>query len=202
MTSEARIMEETGLARRVGLLAEPVLEDMGFELVRVRISARDGCTVQIMAERPDGTMTVEDCADVSRALSALLDVEDPIEGEYQLEISSPGIDRPLVRRRDFERWAGHEAKIELAEMLEGRKRFRGILAGLSDDHVIVRAAPAGADAPAEHSLPLAMVAEARLVMTDALIEASLKAGKQAAKAQAREAAGAAPDDSQQQTFDA
>ena len=103
---------------------------LGFRLVRVTVSGRNGTTVQIMAERPDGTITVEDCADISRQLSPLLDAHDPITGHYTLEISSPGIDRPLARPSDFEAWAGHEAKIEMKELVAGRKRFRGVLKGL------------------------------------------------------------------------
>ena len=111
---EPRLIVEPGLAARVAAIAEPVLEGLGYRLVRVRVSGTDGCTVQIMAERPDGTMTVEDCEAVSRALSPVLDVDDPIDRAYRLEMSSPGIDRPLVRRSDFERYAGHVAKIEMA----------------------------------------------------------------------------------------
>lgn len=180
MASEPRIGVETGLARRVGVIAEPVLEDMGYDLVRVRVTGERGCTVQIMAERPDGTMTIDDCTRVSQALSALLDVEDPVEGEYNLEISSPGIDRPLVRRRDFARWAGYEAKIELGEPRDGRKRFRGVIAGLDGDAVRLNMQDAQG-AGQEVSLPLDLVAEARLVLSDALVGASLKAQKKAVR---------------------
>lgn len=179
---EARIVRETGLAGRIATLAEPVIGDLGYRLVRVRISGRDGCTVQIMAERPDGSMTIEDCTEVSRALSALLDVEDPVSGEYYLEVSSPGMDRPLVRASDFERWSGHEAKVELAEMLDGRKRFRGIVRGITGADVLLEIedkAAGGTGGPIVVRLPLEMIGEARLVMTDALIEAALKAHKKA-----------------------
>ena len=115
-----------------------MLSGLGYRLVRVRVSGTAGCTVQIMAERPDGTMAIEDCEAASRALSPVLDVEDPIEREYRLEMSSPGIDRPLVRRSDFERYAGHEVKIEMAVALEGRKRFRGILLGVEGDAARLR----------------------------------------------------------------
>src|SRR3954453_12973631 len=125
--SEPRLIAEQGIAARVAALSEPVLSGMGYRLVRVKISGLDGCTVQIMAERPDGTMTVEDCETVSRALSPVLDVADPIDRAYRLEISSPGMDRPLVRRSDFERYAGHLVKIEMAVPHQGRKRFRGTL---------------------------------------------------------------------------
>jgi ribosome maturation factor RimP len=169
---EPRIVRETGLAARVAAIAEPVARDLGFRLVRVKISGREGCTVQVMAERPDGEMNVDDCADLSRALSPALDVDDPIDRAYNLEVSSPGIDRPLVRRSDFERWAGHEAKIELAVALEGRKRFRGRIAGLEGD--MVRVAPLDAEAA---MVPLEDIAEARLVLTDELVTEALRASK-------------------------
>lgn len=172
---EPRIVRESGLAARVAAIAEPVARDLGFRLVRVKISGRDGCTVQVMAERPDGEMSVDDCADLSRALSPALDVEDPIDRAYNLEISSPGIDRPLVRRSDFERWAGHEAKIELAVALDGRKRFRGRIAGLDGETVRVALLdqPEGEVA----AVPLEDIAEARLVLTDELVTAALRANK-------------------------
>ena len=166
---EPRIVTETGLAARVASVAGPVARDLGYRLVRVTISGRDGCTVQVMAERPDGDMTVEDCAQLSRALSPALDVEDPIERAYRLEISSPGIDRPLVRRSDFVRWTGHEAKIELEVPLAGRKRFRGPVLGIDGDAVLVGLE--GAEEPAR--LPITDIADARLVLTDELIRAAL-----------------------------
>src|SRR5918993_1959682 len=132
---ERRFLIETGVAARVAAVVEPALADLGFRLVRVKVSGLNGCTVQIMAERPDGTMTVEDCEAVSRALSPVLDLEDPIERAYNLEISSPGIDRPLVRAGDFSRWAGYEAKVELAAPLSGRKRFRGVIRDVEGDTV-------------------------------------------------------------------
>ena len=127
---EPRLIVEQGIAARVAAVAEPVLLGIGYRLVRVRVSGLDGCTVQIMAERPDGAMAVEDCESVSRALSPVLDVADPIDRAYRLEVSSPGMDRPLVRRSDFERFAGHEVKIELSAPLAGRRRFRGLLSGM------------------------------------------------------------------------
>src|SRR3989440_9359711 len=130
---EPRLIAEQGIAARVAAISEPVLAGIGYRLVRVKISGLDGCTVQIMAERPDGTMMVEDCEAVSRALSPVLDVADPIERAYRLEISSPGIDRPLVRRSDFDRYANHEVKIEMAVLAGGRKRFRGLLLGTSGE---------------------------------------------------------------------
>src|SRR5687768_854913 len=132
-----RLITETGVAARVATIVEPVIADLGFRLVRVKVSSQNGCTVQIMAEREDGTMTVEDCEAVSRSVSPALDVEDPVGRAYHLELSSPGIDRPLVRRQDFERWAGHEAKIEMAVPVAGRKRFRGLIRGVEGEAVVL-----------------------------------------------------------------
>src|SRR5215467_1284728 len=129
-SNEPRLIVEPWLPARVAVISEPVIEQLGYRLVRVRVSSAEGCTVQIMAERPDGSMSVEDCETLSRALSPVLDVNDPIDRAYRLEISSPGIDRPLVRRSDFERHAGHLAKIEMTVAHHGRKRFRGTLGGV------------------------------------------------------------------------
>ena len=144
---EPRLIIEPGRAARVAALAEPVLAGLGYRLVRVRVSGSAGCTVQIMAERPDGSMAIEDCEAASRALSPVLDAADPIEGAYRLELSSPGIDRPLVRRSDFERYAGHVAHVEMAAPVEGRKRFRGVLLGVEGDHVRLRSEAAVAENP-------------------------------------------------------
>src|SRR5207249_7144767 len=133
LLAEPRLVVEPGAAARVAAVAGPVLQGMGYRLVRIKISADAGCTVQIMAERPDGTMQIEDCEAISRALSPVLDVADPIERAYRLEISSPGIDRPLVRRSDFERFVSHRIKVELAVPLVGRRRFRGLLLGADGD---------------------------------------------------------------------
>src|SRR5436190_17770008 len=122
--AEPRLITEQGIAARVAAIATPVLTGLGYRLVRVRVSGTSGITVQIMAERPDGSMAIEDCEAASRALSPVFDAEDPIEREYRLEVSSPGIDRPLVRHSDFERYAGHEAQIEMSVGIDGRKRFR------------------------------------------------------------------------------
>jgi ribosome maturation factor RimP len=176
-TTEPRLVAETGLAARVGAIAEPVLEGLGYRLVRVRVSGSAGCTIQIMAEKPDGTMAIEDCEAASRALSPVLDVADPVEGTYRLEISSPGIDRPLVRRSDFERNTGHVVKVETAVAVDGRRRFRGVLVGLDGDAARVRSEETGEDS----LLPLDDIAEARLVLTDALIAESLRRGKQQAR---------------------
>jgi ribosome maturation factor RimP len=127
-----RFIRESGKAAEIAELVEPVLEDMGFRLVRVAVSKRDGGTIQIMADRASGVVNIDDCADISRRLSPLLDTHDPLEGRYFLEVSSPGIDRILVRPSDFEDWSGYEAKIELKEAIEGRRRFRGIIEGYAD----------------------------------------------------------------------
>ena len=135
LLAEPRLVTEPGMAARVSAVAGPVLQGMGYRLVRIKVSGEQGCTVQIMAERPDGTMLIEDCEAISKALSPVLDVADPIDKAYRLEISSPGIDRPLVRRSDFERYAGYLVKIEMAVPHQGRKRFRGILGGVEGDAV-------------------------------------------------------------------
>lgn len=176
---EARIVTEQGLDARVAAIVEPVIEDLGYRLVRTKISAANGCTLQIMAERPDGTMTVEDCETVSRAVSPALDVEDPINRAYHLEVSSPGIDRPLVRESDFVRWSGHEVKIEMTVLQAGRKRFRGQLLGAEAGVAKVRLPDVKADEEDTVSLQIAEIGEAKLVLTDDLITAALKAEKAA-----------------------
>src|SRR6201986_2070530 len=138
LLAEPRLVVEPGVAARVAAVAAPVLQGMGYRLVRIKISGDAGCTVQIMAERPDGTMQIEDCEAISKALLPGLDIGDPIERAYRLEISSPGIDRPLVRRSDFERYTGHLVKVEMAVAHEGRKRFRGMLDGVEGDALRVR----------------------------------------------------------------
>ncbi len=184
--AERRLIVETGVAARVAAIAEPVLDTLGLRLVRVRVSGADGCTVQIMAERPDGTMSIDDCEAASRALSPVFDETDPIDREYRLEMSSPGIDRPLVRRSDFERYAGHVMKVEMAVAAAGRKRFRGTLLGTEGESAKLRLDDAKESEkqgePAEVLLPIEDMAEARLVLTDALIAESLRRGKQAERA--------------------
>jgi ribosome maturation factor RimP len=173
---EKRLLIEPGRAARVAALAEPVLASLGYRLVRVRISGLAGCTVQIMAERPDGTMSIEDCETASRALSPVLDAADPIESAYQLEVSSPGIDRPLVRRSDFDRYAGHTAQVEMTAPIEGRRRFRGQLVGTDGDCVRLRSNDTPADS-AEILLRIDDMMEARLVLTDALLAEALRRSK-------------------------
>ncbi|MGU3540104.1 ribosome maturation factor RimP [Methylobacterium sp. A54F] len=177
-TSEKRLTTETGVAARVARAIEGAIEGLGFRLVRVKVSTASGCTVQIMAERPDGTMSIDECEAVSRAISPLLDLDDPVGTAYYLEISSPGIDRPLVRVSDFERWAGYEAKVELAVPLEGRKRFRGILGVPSPDGatVPIDLPDVKPGLPSRIDLPLADLGEAHLVLTDDLIRESLRRG--------------------------
>ncbi|WP_367194046.1 ribosome maturation factor RimP [Amorphus sp. 3PC139-8] len=176
---EPRLVREQGLDARIATIVEPVLADLGYRLVRVKVSNLNGCTLQIMAERPDGTMTVDDCEEISKGISPVLDLEDPIDKAYNLEISSPGIDRPLVRRSDFDRWMGHETKIELSRMRDGRKRFRGVLIGARGDNAVLRIE--GKEGASEVELPIEDISDARLVLTDALIEDSLRAERKARK---------------------
>jgi ribosome maturation factor RimP len=173
---DKRLMTETGVAARVAAIVEPVIRDLGFDLVRVRVTGNNGCTVQIMAERPDGTMAVTDCEAVSRAVSPVLDLEDPIPQAYYLEVSSPGIDRPLVRASDFERWSGYEAKIEMAVPVAGRKRFRGFVRGVESGAALVELPDVKDGEERLVRLPLTDLGEARLVLTDELIRESLRRG--------------------------
>jgi len=196
---EPRLVSETGVAARVAHLAEPVLAQLGYRLVRVRLSAQNGQTLQIMAERPDGTMTIDDCEAASQALSPELDVADIIAHEYRLEISSPGIDRPLVRVSDFRRAIGHEAKIELVCALEsGRKRFRGEVEDVEgegrDALVHLARSDARADEEKRVVLPLRDLDDGKLVLTDALVRASLRAAKTQAEAPESEETAAPAED--------
>ena len=178
---DRRLAREAGVAEAVARLIEPLIQGMGFRLVRVRMSGRD---LQVMCERPDGTLTIDDCAEISRAISPLLDVEDPVPGSYNLEVSSPGIARPLVRPEDFERHAGHVAKIEMLTPIDGRKRFRGVLEGFDADtgevRLFIPAEEAGGEKGGEDvliGLDFDDIAEARLVMTDALMKAAARRAK-------------------------
>ena len=191
--AEPRLIVEPGLAARVASIVEPVLEQLSFRLVRVRISGMDGCTVQIMAERTDGTMTIEDCELVSRALSPVLDVADPIERAYRLEISSPGLDRPLVRRSDFERHAGNAVKIEMAVAVDGRRRFRGTLIGVDGEKARIRRADGAPEENPDVLLPIEEMAEAKLVLTNELVAQALKRGKDAERAATAERTGESKD---------
>jgi ribosome maturation factor RimP len=173
---EPRVITESGVAARVATIIEPAIEDLGYRLVRVRVTGQNGCTVQIMAERPDGSMHVDDCEAVSQAVSPLLDLDDPIGTAYYLECSSPGIDRPLVRAGDFERWAGHVARVEASSPVNGRKRWRGTLVGVSGADALLDLEDMPA-VEARVAIPLSAIGEARLVLTDALVAESLKRGK-------------------------
>jgi ribosome maturation factor RimP len=167
---DTRLAREAGPAARIAALAEPVLTSMGFRLVRVKMF---GPVVQIMAERPDGTFTIDDCENFSRAFSPMMDVADIISARYQLEVSSPGIDRPLVRAADFETWAGHEVKIEMAVPQAGRKRFKGDLEGYADGEVrLFIENPEGGKEPLLIGVPFADINEAKLTLTDELIAAA------------------------------
>jgi ribosome maturation factor RimP len=178
---EPRLIEETGVAARVAHVAQPVLTGLGYRLVRVKLSALAGMTVQIMAERPDGSMNLNDCEIVSAALSLVLDVEEPVKGAYRLEISSPGIDRPLVRVSDFRRAFAREARIEMTTGVSGRKRFRGIVGevegeGRSASLTLERSDSKPGEA-IKAVLPLHDIAQARLILSEALIRQSLRAAK-------------------------
>ena len=157
--------------KRIAAIIQPSMEGLGFELVRLRMMAGKKITLQIMAERSDGTMEVEDCAELSRNISAILDIEDPIADEYTLEVSSPGIDRPLTRLADFDRWEGYEAKLETDELIDGRKRFKGILAGTDGNEVLIEIDEGTI------GLQFDWLSDAKLVLTDDLIRESLRRSK-------------------------
>ena len=180
--TRAPMVAHGALGKRIADLIEPAIIDLGYELVRVRQSGDGGGTLQIMAERPDGTMLVEDCEAVSRTISALMDVADPIKSQYMLEVSSPGIGRPLTREKDFENWAGFEVKLELSEMLAGRKRFRGTLQGVEAGEVLLEMQVDGHKELQTIGLPFTLVSDARLVITDDLVEESARRMKPAENA--------------------
>jgi len=187
--TEPRLITEPGMPARVASIAEPVIESLGYRLVRVKVSSAEGATVQIMAERPDGSMTVEDCETISRALSPVLDANDPMEKAYRLEISSPGIDRPLVRKSDFERYVGHLVKIEMELPFNGRKRFRGHLSGTAGNMARLTRDEVPEGEEADVLLPIEDMSDARLVLTDDLVTQALrreKAAKRDARAAKRE----------------
>ena len=188
----ARLVAETGVDARVAAIIEPVAESMGYHLVRVRFGNQNGGTLQIMAERHDGTMSVEDCEALSRAVSPVLDVEDPIPQAYALEMSSPGIDRPLVRRSDFARWAGHLMKVETREPIDGRRRFRGETVAVGPEGFTIELD--GSAAGERVAIPFRLLHEARLILTDDLIEESLRADKAARKRQDKARGKATEDD--------
>ena len=167
--TEKRYIKQTGLEQRIAAIVEPVAIGLGYSLVRVKITQENGCTLQIMAEDANGRFAITDCERLSKDVSPVLDVEDPIDREYHLEVSSPGINRPLVRARDYRTYLGHEAKIELGDALDGRKRFRGLIEAVTDDTVTIRLPDVPKDTDPSFVLPLASIAEAKLVMTDKLM---------------------------------
>jgi len=171
------LIAKTAIDRRMAEIVAPAIEGMGFELVRVRLMGGARKTLQIMADRPEGGIDVDDCARISTAVSAVLDVEDPIEEAYTLEVSSPGIDRPLTRLKDFDAWEGYEARLETQEPIDGRKRFRGTLAGTEGDEVLINLAE-GAEAVTV-GLKFDWLADAKLVLTDELIAEMLRQRKTA-----------------------
>jgi ribosome maturation factor RimP len=193
VASSDRFIQETGLASDLAALVEPVLDSLGFRLVRIEVSGRDGKTVQIMAERPDGSITIDDCEAISRAVSPLLDVQDLVSDAYRLEVSSPGIDRPLVRPSDFVDWAGSEAKIELKAPIDGRKRFRGRLEGFENGEALIEV-DLGEEGVKVIGLAVELIASARLVLTDELIREALSRAKAKGKGQLGDGAEADPDD--------
>ena len=169
------LIAKSSIDRRMAEIITPVIEDMGFELVRVRLMGGQTKTLQIMADRPEGGIEVDDCAAISTALSATLDVEDPLEDAYTLEVSSPGIDRPLTRLKDFATWEGYVARLETDEMIDGRKRFKGTLQGTEGDEVLIEIEDHGE--PVTIGLTFDLLADAKLVLTDALITETLRARK-------------------------
>jgi len=171
------LIAKTSIDRRLSEIVSPVLEDMGFELVRLRLMGGKSPTLQIMADKPDGGIEVDDCAKISTAVSATLDVEDPIEDAYALEVSSPGIDRPLTRLKDFEVWKGHEAKIETHEPIDSRKRFKGELQGVENGEILIEIDVNGV--PTVIGLQFDWLSDAKLVLTDDLIRDVLRARKDA-----------------------
>ncbi|MEO0636440.1 MAG: ribosome maturation factor RimP [Pseudomonadota bacterium] len=170
--AEPRLITEDGVEARVANIAEPVLNDLGYRLVRVKMLNQHGPTLQIMIERPDGTVTVNDCEAASLEVSPALDVDDPISGAYSLEMSSPGIDRPLVRRSDFDRWQGHIAKVEASRLIDGRKRFKGKISTLDGDEMVLSHEDGG-----EAKLNITELSDAKLVLTDELIRDALRRDK-------------------------
>jgi ribosome maturation factor RimP len=172
---QKRFSRENGLAARIAALIEPVIEELGYRLVRVKISGQSGSTLQIMVDRPDRAIIVDDCALISRRISPLLDVNDPMPAAFHLEVSSPGIDRLLVRPSDLIDWAGFEAKIEMKELIDQRRRFRGIIEGFEDGEARLLVELKDFDEPQAIGLPVDLIAEAKLVLTDELLKAAKEA---------------------------
>jgi len=174
---EPRLIVETGLDLRIAEIIEPVLTAMDYRLVRVRMLNLNGMTLQVMAERNDGTMDVEGCEAVSVAISPVLDVEDPIDREYHLEVSSPGIDRPMVRKSDFARWTGHLVKCETSIMIDNRKRFRGKITEATDEGFTIERDQVAYGEEPRVTIPFSALAEGKLILTDDLIRDALRADK-------------------------
>ncbi len=172
------LIAKTAIDRRMAEIVEPILTDMGFELVRIRLMGGETATLQIMADRPEGGITIDDCGDISTAVSAVLDVEDPLEGAYHLEVSSPGLDRPLTRLKDFDVWQGYEVKLETADAIDGRKRFKGELAGTEGTEVLINI-DTGKDGVQTIGLQFDWLTDAKLVLTDDLIREMLRQRKDA-----------------------
>ncbi len=179
---EKRTIIETGIDARIATIVEPEIEAMGFRLVRVRLSGANGLTLQIMAERPDGMISVGECESISRAIGPILDVEDPVDSAYHLEISSPGIDRPLVRISDFESWTGYVAKLETRQLINGRKRYKGTIISVDGENITFRRVVDKDDETPEFTLPIGEIQEARLILSDELINEALKRDKELRKA--------------------
>ncbi|MFN4056641.1 MAG: ribosome maturation factor RimP [Roseinatronobacter sp.] len=171
------LIAKTPLDQRLAGLVQPVIEGLGFELVRLRVMSGKHRTLQIMADRPQGGIEVDDCARISTAVSAVLDVDDPLEEAYTLEVSSPGIDRPLTRLKDFALWEGYDARVETAELIDGRRRFKGILAGVEDDEVLIEIEEGGE--PVTIGLKFDWLTDAKLILTDELIAEMLRTRKAA-----------------------
>ncbi|MDE3028627.1 MAG: ribosome maturation factor RimP [Paracoccaceae bacterium] len=167
------LIAKTAIDRRLAEIITPAIEGLGFELVRVRLMGGKTRILQIMADRPEGGIVVDDCAKISTAVSAILDVEDPIEDNYTLEVSSPGIDRPLTRLKDFDMWEGYEARIETTELIDGRRRFKGILAGVDGDEVLIEIEEGTI------GLNFEWLSDAKLILTDELIAEMLRQRKDA-----------------------
>ena len=169
------LIAKSAIDRRLAAIVTPVIEGMGFELVRIRLMGGNTRTLQIMADRPDGGIVVDDCGEISIAVSAVLDVEDPVEENYILEVSSPGIDRPLTRLKDFEMWKGWEARMETTELIDGRRRFKGTLGGVEGDEVLIMIEEGGETVTI--GLQFEWLADAKLILTDELISEMLRQKK-------------------------
>lgn len=170
------LIAKTAIDQRLAALVTPAIEDLGYELVRIRLMGGKTRILQIMADRPEGGINVDDCAKISTAVSAVLDVEDPIEDNYTLEVSSPGIDRPLTRLKDFDMWNGYEARVETTELIDGRRRFKGFIAGTEGDEVLITLDEGGEDVTI--GLQFEWLSDAKLILTDELIAEMLRQRKE------------------------